>query len=114
MVRAGRLRALASSGTRRLPSLPEVRTMQEAGFSNRFTFEGFSGLLGPRGLPQPIATRLTEAFRQVAEDADVQRRLLSMDTFPNYLGPEAFRAFIGDSLARWRSISEKLDLRADS
>jgi tripartite-type tricarboxylate transporter receptor subunit TctC len=113
MVRAGRLRALASSGTRRLPSLPEVRTMREAGFSDRFAFEGFSGLLGPRGLPAHITSRLADAFRQVAEDADVQRRLLAMDTFPGYLGPDAFRAFIADSLERWRGISERLDLRAD-
>ncbi len=113
MVNAGRLRALTSSGTRRLPSLPQVRTMREAGFSDRFAFEGFSGLLGPRDLPAPITARFVEAFRQVAQDEDIQRRLLAMDTFPSYLGPEEFRGFIADALTRWRTISESLDLRAD-
>jgi tripartite-type tricarboxylate transporter receptor subunit TctC len=36
-----------------------------------------------------------------------------MDTFPGYLGPEAFRAFIADALQRWRGISEQLGLQAD-
>lgn len=113
LIRAGRLRPLASSGTRRLPSLPEVRMMREIGFSDRFAFEGFSGLLGPRGLPAPIAERLAAAFAQMAQDAEVQRRLLAMDTFPGYLGPEDFRGFIAQSLTRWREISERLGLQAD-
>jgi len=113
LIRAGRLRPLASSGTRRLPSLPEVRMMREIGFSDRFAFEGFSGLLGPRGLPAPITGRLAAAFAQMAQDAELQRRLIAMDTFPGYLGPEDFRRFIAQSLTRWREISERLGLQAD-
>jgi tripartite-type tricarboxylate transporter receptor subunit TctC len=113
LIRTGRLRPLASSGTRRLPSLPEVRTMREAGFSDRFAFEGFSGLLGPAALPAPIAQRLAAAFAAVAQDAEVQRRLLAMDTFPGFLGPEGFRAFIADALRRWQEISDRLGLQAD-
>lgn len=113
LIRAGRLRPLASTGTRRLPSLPEVRLMREAGFSDRFAFVGFSGLLGPRGLPAPVAERLAGAFAGMAQDADIQRRLLAMDTFPGYLGPEDFRAFIADSLRRWQAITDQLGLQAD-
>ena len=113
LMRAGRLRALASTGTARLPSLPQVRTLREIGFSDRFAFVGFSGLLAPRDLPAPILQRLTTTFAQVAQDAEVQRRLTAMDTFPGYLGPEAFRAFIADALQRWRGISEQLGLQAD-
>jgi tripartite-type tricarboxylate transporter receptor subunit TctC len=113
LIRAGRLRPLASTGTRRLPSLPEVRLMREAGFSDRFAFVGFSGLLGPRGLPAPVAERLAGAFATMAQDPDVQRRLLAMDTFPGYLGPDAFRSFIGDSLRRWQAITDQLGLQAD-
>ena len=113
LIRAGRLRPLTSSGTRRLPALPEIRTMREAGFSDRFAFEGFSGLLGPRGLPIPVQERLAAAFARTAQDAEVQRRLIAMDTFPGYLGPEDFRGFIAQSLTRWQAISDALDLRAD-
>lgn len=113
LMRAGRLRILASTGTARLPSLPAVRTMREIGFSDRFAFVGFSGLLGPRGLPAPVAERLTTAFARVAQDPEVQRRLMAMDTFPGYLGPEEFRRFIADALERWRGISDRLGLQAD-
>jgi tripartite-type tricarboxylate transporter receptor subunit TctC len=36
-----------------------------------------------------------------------------MDTFPGYLGPEDFRAFIADSMRRWQAITDQLGLQAD-
>lgn len=87
--------------------------MREAGFSDRFAFEGFSGLLGPAALPAPIVQRLATAFAEVAQDEAVRRRLVAMDTFPGYLGPDGFRAFIADALGRWQAITERLGLWAD-
>ena len=52
-MKAGRVRPLGSSGERRVPSLPEVPTLLELGFSRRFTFNGFSGLMAPARTPQP-------------------------------------------------------------
>lgn len=113
VIRGRRIRPLVSSGARRLPSLPEVRTIREAGFSDRFVFDGFSGLFGPRGLPEQVTLRLAEAFAAVARDPETHRRLLAMDTFPGYLGPEEFRLFVADALARWQAISDRLGLVAD-
>jgi tripartite-type tricarboxylate transporter receptor subunit TctC len=57
--------------------------------------------------------RLVAAFAEVAQEEAVQRRLLAMDTFPGYLGPEGFRAFIADALTRWQAITDRLGLQAD-
>jgi tripartite-type tricarboxylate transporter receptor subunit TctC len=110
MMKTGRIRPLASSGERRVPSLPEVPTLLELGFSRRFTFNGFSGLLAPVRTPQPVLDRLTEAFRVVASKPETHGRLLAIDTFPSYQDPPAFRAQIERNLREWTEIAEQLNL----
>jgi tripartite-type tricarboxylate transporter receptor subunit TctC len=84
MIKAGRLRALATAGERRIPALGEVPLLKELGFSERFSFSGFSGLLAPARVPQPILERLAEAFRVAANKPEAHRRLLAVDTVPSY------------------------------
>jgi tripartite-type tricarboxylate transporter receptor subunit TctC len=114
LMRSGRLRPLASSGDRRVPSLPQVPTLVELGYSRRFVFNGFSGLMAPAGTPQPIVERLTESFRRAAQAPETHRRLLAIDTFPSYQGPAEFRAQIERTLAEWTQVTNALDLRLES
>ena len=110
MMKAGRVRPLGSSGERRVPSLPQVPTLLELGFSRRFTFNGFSGLLAPARTPQPVLDRLVEAFRIVAAKPETHQRLLAIDTFPSYQDPPTFRAQIERNLREWTEIAERLNL----
>lgn len=114
MVRAGRLRPLAASGGRRIPSLPQVPTMQELGRSDRYLFSGFSGLMAPAATPRPILDKLAEVFRLAAAKPETSRRLLALDTIPSYQGPAEFKAQIARSLAEWTAITNALDLKMDS
>ncbi len=114
MMKAGRIRALGSSGERRVPSLPEQPTLLELGFSRRFTFNGFSGLLAPARTPQPVLDRLVEAFRVVAAKPETHQRLLAIDTFPSYQDPPTFRAQIERNLREWTEIATALNLSVDS
>lgn len=113
MMKAGRVRPLASSGTVRVPSMPQVPTLVELGFSNRFTFNGFSGLLAPARTPQPILDRLVEVFRIAAAKPETHRRLLAIDTIPSYQDPATFKAQIERNLAEWTAIANALDLRIE-
>ena len=110
MMKAGRVRPLGSSGERRVPSLPQVPTLLELGFSRRFTFNGFSGLMAPARTPQPVLDRLVEAFRAVAAKPETHQRLLAIDTFPSYQDPPTFRAQIERNLREWTEIAERLNL----
>lgn len=110
MMKAGRVRPLGSSGERRVPSLPQVPTLLELGFSRRFTFNGFSGLMAPARAPQPALDRLVEAFRVVAAKPETHQRLLAIDTFPSYQDPPTFRAQIERNLREWTEIAERLNL----
>lgn len=113
MMRAGRIRPLATAGDRRIPSLGEVPLLKELGFSDRFSFSGFSGLLAPVRTPQPVLDRLAEVFRVAAQKPETHRRLLAVETLPAYQGPAEFRAQIERNLREWTEIAARLNLSAD-
>ncbi|MDB5882430.1 MAG: hypothetical protein JWP43_2308 [Ramlibacter sp.] len=76
MVRGGRLRALAVTSRKRLPSAPEIPTMEEAGIRD-FEFYTWYGLWAPAGLPPAIAARLEQASREVVGAPEFQNGMAS-------------------------------------
>lgn len=75
-VRQGKLRALATSQTKRLKLLPDVPTMAEAGFGDLHLGEGNSYIVaGPAGMPKPVVDRLHQAFTAALEKPEVRKRL---------------------------------------
>lgn len=113
MVKAGRVRALATAGDRRIPMLGETPLLKEVGFSERFSFSGFSGLLAPARTPKPILDKLVEAFRVAAAKPETHRKLLAVDTVPSYQDPAAFGAQIERNLREWTEIATRLNLSVD-
>jgi tripartite-type tricarboxylate transporter receptor subunit TctC len=114
MMRVGRVRPLATAGDRRIPALGEVPLLRELGFSPRFSFSGFSGLLAPARTPQPVLDRLAEVFHIAAAKPETHRRLLAVDTMPSYQDPATFKAQIARNLREWTEITEKLNLTIES
>ena len=114
MVKAGRIRALATAGERRVPMLGETPLLRELGFSGRFSFTGFSGLMAPVRTPQPVLDRLDEAFRVAAAKPETHRKLLSVDTQPSYQDPAAFKAQVEQCLREWTEITQLLNLSVDA
>ncbi len=113
MIKAGRLRPLATGGPDRVPSLADrVPTLVELGYSRRFDFSGFNGLLAPARVPQEVLDRLVPAFRKVATAPETLRRLHAIDTVPGYEDPATFRASAERTLRLWQEMAEALDLYA--
>jgi tripartite-type tricarboxylate transporter receptor subunit TctC len=110
MIKAGRIRALMTAGDRRIPALGETPLMKELGFSDRFSFSGFSGLMAPARTPQPVLDKLAEVFRIAAAKPETHRRLLAVDTVPSYQDPATFKAQIARNLREWTEIAERLNL----
>jgi len=92
-VKAGRLRALAVSGPRRITAMPEVPTVAESGLPG-FEATFFLGLLGPLGLPRDIVTRLNEETVKIVQRRDVQDLLAVQGMEAGSSTPEAFAARI--------------------
>ena len=92
-VKAGKLRALAVTTTKRSSVLPDVPTLAESGLPN-YRFEGWLALVGPAGLPQPIVDRLHAAVKSVLAQKDVQDALQAQGVTPEGTTPEAARRFL--------------------
>jgi tripartite-type tricarboxylate transporter receptor subunit TctC len=111
MFRAGRLRPLATGGPDRVPSLADrVPTLLELGYSRRFDFSGFNGLLAPARTPPEVLERLVPAFRRTVTTPAFTARLRAIDTIPGYEDPDTFRASAERTLRQWQELAEALDL----
>jgi len=73
-VQAGKVKALAVTGAKRLPDLPQVPTVAESGFAG---FEAYSwiGIFAPSGTPAPVLSKLTEDFKATLNHPEVNGKL---------------------------------------
>ena len=111
MIAAGRIRPLATGGPVRTPSLADrIPTFLELGFSQRFGFVGFTGVMAPAGIPQPILDRLVGAFRRVLADPAMDARLRALDLITGWIEPAEFRSFTEQIMRQWVEMADQLDL----
>ena len=96
----GKVRALAVTSRERNPALPDVPTVMESGIKG-FEVVGFYGFLAPAGLPKDVTFRLSDAFRQVMNNAEIKNRMVSQGADPAFLGSEEFAAFLAAEAPRW-------------
>jgi len=90
LVKGGKLRALAVTGSERSPELPDVPSMKEAGYPDVDT-KLWSGFFVPAGTPGPIVAKLTSELGRALADPDVQAGLRKMAVTPGGPTGEAFK-----------------------
>jgi len=112
-VKAGRTRALALTGARRSPLMPELPTMVEQGFAG-FVVTGWAGLFAPAGTPEPILERLHGALLEALKSDEARQRLepLAVDIQP--MSRADFAAFVAAETARWAEVVRKGNIKVDS
>jgi len=111
-VRSGKLRALAVIAPQRLPALPEVLTVAEAGLAG-FEVTTWYGILAPAGTPRPIIARLNTELVKVMHSPEMKERLAGIGTDPVTSTPEEFAAYIQAEIGKWGDVIRKAKLRAD-
>ena len=105
--------ALAVTSTKRIPQLPDVPTVAEAGVSG-YRFDGWSGFLAPAGTPPALVDFLNASINRAMAAPEVARALAVEGMAPfEPLGPEAFRKIVVDDLERWRKIARERGIRAE-
>lgn len=111
-IKAGKLRALAITSTRRSPLLPDVPTMEELGLKgvNVYSWQAFAA---PKGLPADIKTRLRDALVAGLNDPQVKPKLLELGFEIVGNTPEQFTAFQAAEFARWKKVIEVGKITAD-
>ena len=103
LVRDGRLRALAVTGTARMPELPEVPTMIEGGYPN-VTSAIYYGILGPAGLPADIIKRINDAANASLKSHELVAKLAELGFQPQGGSPQDFATLIRNEMTRWLPI----------
>ena len=102
-VKSGKLRALAVTGAKRWPLLPEVPTLTEAGIVGFEKYNWF-GMLAPNGTPADIITQLNRELVAIMRDAAMQKWLEGQGAEAVTGTPEEFAAFIRRDLAKWAKV----------
>ncbi len=111
-IKAGRLRALAVIAPQRLPALPDVPTVAEAGLPN-FEVTTWYGVLAPAGTPKAIVGRLNTELVRIMHSPELKDRLAAMATEPATGTPEEFADFIKRETAKWGEVVRQAGLKAD-
>lgn len=111
-IKAGKLRALAITSTKRSPLLPDVPTLEELGIQG-VTVYSWQAFVAPKGLPVDIKAKLHGAIVASLNDPAVKPKLLELGFEIVGNTPEQFTAFQAAEFARWKKVIELGKITAD-
>jgi tripartite-type tricarboxylate transporter receptor subunit TctC len=102
-IESGKMRALAVTSAQRWPTMPDVPTMAEAGLKD-FVVTSWAAFVLPAGTPRPIIDKLSGAMKQIAADAELQKRFLVLGAHCLSSTPEEAIAFAAKERAMWKDV----------
>ena len=111
-VKAGKLRALAVSTTKRSPAFPDVPTMQEAGVAD-FEVDSWYAMLVPAKTPRAIIDRLNKALNTVLAEPAIRAQLLDQGADAVGGTPEALAKVIAAEVPKWVKLAKDANIKAD-
>ena len=111
-VKGGKLKALAVTGPKRSAALPDVPTMEEAGYPG-FLVTSWSGVLAPAGTPETVTDKLHAAITAALAMGSVKKKLAAVGQEAEGSSPEAFAALIKSDTARWRKVLQDAGIQPE-
>lgn len=110
-VQAGKMKVLAVSTAKRLPQLPDVPTFRESGVA--LDGSAWIGVVGPKGLPQPVLAKLNQAFVGAMRDPAVLAKLRGQYMEPEPGTPEQFAAYMQAERAKWGPVIKRAGIKSE-
>jgi tripartite-type tricarboxylate transporter receptor subunit TctC len=111
-VKAGTVRALATSGKVRSSVMPNVPTLSEAGVPG-YEAVIWLGLIAPKGTPPAIVSRLNAEITKIVSRPDTQAEWAKQGAVPMMMSPSAFGKFLAEDIVKWERIVKLSGARAD-
>ena len=103
-IKAGKLRALGVSGSKRSPELPSVPTIAEAGIKG-YEMVAWFGVAAPKNLPREVQMRLHGELLRILKNTDFQKNLVAVGQEPAWQEtPERFHDFLKVEAAKWAQV----------
>lgn len=110
--KTGRIRALAVSGPKRSPVLPDVPTIAEAGVPG-YSATTWNGMVTPAGVPAKIVARLNSALNDTLRSGPVRKRFAALGAEPVGGTPEQFAALIRSEHKKWGDVIRRANARIE-
>ena len=112
-VKAGKLKAIAVTSTKRLDDAPTVPTLAEGGFGDVLGGSGWFGIVAPLGTPPAIVRRFNEEINTALQSPEVIERLRKAYAFAEGGSPEEFSKFLNDEGTRWTRLVKDANIKLD-
>lgn len=111
-IQSGKLRAIAVTGAKRSPLLPDVPTIAESGYPE-FQVTGQFGYLAPAGVPRQVVARLNAAIAKTVKTPSIAAKLVKLGAEPAVSTPEEFDTMVKEDSAKWLGIIKDLGIKAE-
>lgn len=109
-IKAGKLKALAVTGTRRTPLLPDLPTVREAGLPT-YSAGTWYGILAPAGTPTEIMNRLNTEVRTALGHPELQKQLGTQGMEPAAMSREEFSAMLREDYDKWGKLIREANIK---
>jgi tripartite-type tricarboxylate transporter receptor subunit TctC len=109
-VKAGKVRALATSGKLRSSVMPDVPTLSEAGVPG-YEAVIWLGLMAPKGTPKDVVAYLNKHINSVINNPEVKAAWLKQGAVPLVKTPEEFDAFLRKDIEKWANVVKTANIR---
>ncbi|MBI4192948.1 MAG: tripartite tricarboxylate transporter substrate binding protein [Betaproteobacteria bacterium] len=110
--KAGKVRPIAVTGTKRFTELPDVPTIAESGIPG-YNVTGWQGFYAPAGTSADIVRRLHAEAGRALNSPDVKEKLVKTGNEPDVSSPEEFAAFVRAEIGKWTKVVKESNLRID-
>jgi tripartite-type tricarboxylate transporter receptor subunit TctC len=111
-IKAGRIKALMVSGSKRNPSFPDVPCAAELGLPD-YTVTTWYGMWAPRGTPADVVARMLDEIKKLSATDEIKASWASNGAeFPNVTGPQ-FGAFVNNEIKRWAAVVKASGAKLD-
>lgn len=110
--KAGKVKALATTGLQRSSVLPDVPTVHEAGLPN-YEATIWLGLMAPKGTPRAVVERLNEAVSKIANQPEVRQQWGKQGATPMVMTPAVFDKYVQDDIAKWARVIRSANIKAE-
>jgi tripartite-type tricarboxylate transporter receptor subunit TctC len=110
--RAGKVKALATSGKSRSPVTPDVPTVAEAGVPG-YDSGIWLGMMAPAGTPRPVLEKLNAEVNKVIGAPETKEAWAKQGVFPMGMSIDQFDRFLRDEIVKWGKVVKAAGVKAD-
>lgn len=111
-VKAGKIKALAYTGPKRHPSMPDVPTSAEAGLPS-YNVESWFAVFAPAGTPPDIVNKLSASIKKIIDSPEYRRKIEEQGGFAAYMDPPSLDKFVSQELSTWAKVIKDGNITAE-